>query len=54
MTKALAYWLIVRAVSSIVSPRPICRSAGPVVMVMPPRRATAVSNEMRVRVEGLA
>ncbi len=42
-----------RAVSSMVSPRPSCRSLGPTPMGTAPSRATAVSKEMRVRVLGL-
>ena len=47
-----AYRLIARAVSSRVSPRPSCSSAGPTVSGTPPRRVTAVAIEMRVRVLG--
>ncbi len=40
------------AVSSIVSPRPSCMSSGESTRLVPPRRAIALTNDTRVRVDG--
>ena len=53
MMSAAAYPLIIRAVSAIVSPLPICKSSPLIKIGVPPRCATAVSDASRVLVEGL-
>ena len=52
MINALQYPLIIFAVSAIVSPRPNCNSSPRIKIGVPPRWATAVSDDKRVRVEG--